>query len=55
MRNRKYRKAIADEKKHRGRNGESSGTSREKKTEHSHASYSNPGKYGEIIATWNTF
>lgn len=56
MRNRKYKKAIADEKKkNRGSNRERSGTSREKITDKSHANYSNPGKYGEIIAYWNTF
>ena len=27
----------------------------EKRTEQSHANYSNPGKYGEIIVSWNTF
>lgn len=56
MRNRKYRKVIADEKKkYGGSNRESSGTSKEKRTELSHANYNNPGKYVEILAFWNTF
>jgi len=55
VRNSKYRKVIANEKQHRQSNRESSCTSRQKRTEQSHIIYGNSGKYGEIIASWNTF
>lgn len=46
---------MKKKKPNRGSNRERSGTSRKKITDKSHANYSNPGKYGEIIAYWNTF